>query len=156
MSEWRDARPDDSGKYAYIERLPIDAPPTLLTMYSANDKVSWSYWTPSGWAPLHSRVCVCERPGDEAVPQFLGECKDCVRVELKHEPTDVMFRAGLLAARELIANECVRRGLNASSYIVRFLWWPSLGVDPTRETADDACAEALPIAMAFAEKNGAK
>lgn len=150
MSEWRDARPDDSGKYAYIERLPIDAPPTLLTMYSANDKVSWSYWTPSGWAPLHSRVCVCERPGDEAVPQFLGECKDCVRVELKHEPRDVMFRAGMLAAREF-----ERFGAPSIALAARSNWWPSVGVDPCRETADDACAEAIGIAMAFVEKNGA-
>ena len=85
----------------------------------------------------------------------MSECKDCIRVELKYELTDVMFRVGLLAARELIAREFERRGLHGSAeMVVRRLWWPSVGVDPTRETADDACAEALPIAMAFVEANG--
>jgi len=83
------------------------------------------------------------------------DCKGCVRVELKHEPTDVLFRAGLLAARGLIAQEFERRGLSTTAAMVRELWWPSVGSDPTRQLTGDACAEALPIALAFVEKNGA-
>ena len=75
-----------------------------------------------------------------------------MRVDLTHEPTAVFFYAGLLAARELIAREFLRRGRKDIAAAVRNVWWPSVGVDPTRETADDACAEALPIAMAFVEK----
>ena len=86
----------------------------------------------------------------------MNECKegDCIRVELKHEPADVMFRAGLLAARELIARDFERLKWHSIAMVARVMWWPSVGVDPCREQASDACAEALPIAMAFVEKNG--
>ena len=58
---WREPQPADSGKYAFIESLPDDAAPTLIRCSTATS-YRWQYWTPSGWADLTSRVCVCERP----------------------------------------------------------------------------------------------
>lgn len=65
--QWRDPRPEDHGKYAFIQSLPSDAPPCLLRRYfpflaRGADDFAWQYWTTAGWVDLTSRVCVCERP----------------------------------------------------------------------------------------------
>jgi len=74
---WRDPRPEDHGKYAFIGSLPEDAPPSLLRSYKPlkwdatqlvyavqMTEVKWQYWTTAGWVDLTSRVCVCERPSE--------------------------------------------------------------------------------------------
>ena len=62
MPEWREVRAEDNGKYAFVERLPRDAPPALLVWCRALEGGHFRYWTTGGWAALTSRVCVCERP----------------------------------------------------------------------------------------------
>jgi hypothetical protein len=75
---WRDPRPEDHGKYAFIGSLPGDAPPSLLRSYTplrwteeilayaidVDAPRRWQYWTTAGWVDLTSRVCVCERPSE--------------------------------------------------------------------------------------------
>ena len=78
LGGWREPRPEDRGKYAFIGSLPEDAPPSLLRSFQPlrwNDELSayvfadkpvrrWQYWTTAGWVDLTSRVCVCERPSE--------------------------------------------------------------------------------------------
>jgi hypothetical protein len=84
LGGWRDPRPEDHGKYAFIGSLPEDAPPSLLRSYKPlkwdatqlmyavqMTEVKWQYWTTAGWVDLTSRVCVCERP-EHAKPK---ECR---------------------------------------------------------------------------------
>ena len=62
---WRDPRPEDHGKYAFVDALPSDAPPALLRLMQPVDWMQvWQYWTTAGWVDLTSRVCVCERPSE--------------------------------------------------------------------------------------------
>ena len=78
VREWHEPRHEDHLRYAFIEWLPDDAPPSLLRSFHSlrwSDGLEafvvdmdapkrWQYWTPSGWADLTSRVCVCERPSE--------------------------------------------------------------------------------------------
>ena len=68
---WRDPRPEDYGKYAFIEAFPSDAPPRRLVRISDIDVDA--YELTSQWlfeyegkelVDLTSRVCVCERPSE--------------------------------------------------------------------------------------------
>lgn len=53
-------RPEDDGKYCYLEELPSDAPPTLVRCVPHN----WVYWTVAGWRDLKlgKGIWPCERP----------------------------------------------------------------------------------------------
>jgi len=60
IPKYREPRPEDDGKYCYLEELPSDAPPTLVRCVPHN----WVYWTVAGWRDLKlgKGIWPCERP----------------------------------------------------------------------------------------------
>ena len=67
---YRDPRPEDDGKWCFLEELPSDAPPTLVRVRGewipSTSGFSWThrwqFWTVAGWRELTKGVCPCERP----------------------------------------------------------------------------------------------